>query len=411
MVYLHPNREFRGYYGCGPEMLARLVKERHILLLWGEPGQYKNSKYRVSFVEFFYWFKQLKLDEDESYGPFYSNRIEESLARQYFNGRSWSEIVEEERKPFEGKTFKPVSYGGGLEANPASFLPERIAWMKLLGSPFDLLGETIKKSAEADPSLSLAVEVAFVLHELFTAPIFYARGCLHSIDYKEDYSKSYKSTIRFLTGYTNQYKPGIKEIPHELALGLGTLWHIITHWRFYTRPECERPQAYPTIRAVPEDKLRCVVEEEELRKLALLSQQHRNMTLECGNAGLSGDEEHSKGTAKIIYQKRADIAKWHRENEIETRVNATELIKNTLPLIAGVYIGIKGIRLEGLPEFDHLLVSAARDLREPLDQAWDMNVPLRIRREVEEKLRPLDYLPPLCVWRVPAEEARNHTRD
>lgn len=419
MVFLTPRppheegrtleNDFLAYFGCDPEMLAKLVKDKWIILLWAGPEGFKDEKnpYRELFKRFFYYFKESNLHEDRGFGPFFSNSIEESIARGCFM-KSWKDLRSEEEKNFSGRSYGEVEYTKGLKANPGRFLPERIAWLRLVwGERAKWFTDPLEFCTLKENNPALACKVAFVFHELFTAPIVYARGCLHSVDY-DDISKHHVEIANFLKDYITQKYVAMK-VPQELIGAIGMLLNAYANpFRFFTRPEFEDARGHVLVRLIPKEGLQWMMESDELERLRILYQKNREGQAKFANLGFQG-RLGKDIIDKDLLSLRKEIQDALIESKIERKTRALEYSKEPVMLtLAGVYMGVKQTTL-GLSEFDHALVHLLPEIRYPLELLWNYckpSISREFKGQLESEWQSLNYLPPLCIWRIPENEAR-----
>lgn len=399
--------DFVAYFGCDPEMLANLVKDKWMTLLWGGPEGFRDEKnpYKELFKRFFYFFREFKLHQDRSYGPFFANSIEESIARGCFQ-TSWKVLRLKEEARFSGKPFEIVEYAKGLKANPAAFLPERIAWLKLLwGEKAEWFIKPIDFCIKED-NPALACKVAFVFHELFTAPTFYARGCLHSVDYLEDLEGRHLEVVSFLKNYVlNKYPTSM---PRDLLGGIGMLLRAYASFRLFTKPEFKESPGHVLVHLVPKEGLKWAMETDELDMLRVSYQ-----TLRAGQAkfGYLGFQRKFGRDVieKEILPARRKIGECYVKGDVARKIKAMEYSRSPIIItLAAVYMGLKQTTL-GFSEFDHALVHLLPEIKESLEHIWyyyKEDVRGTLEKELEKEWQSLDYLPPLCVWRIPEKEAR-----
>lgn len=192
MVFLKPDfkdkEDFKKYIGVYPEYFPKYIEEEKIIPLCAWPEEYRNKKAQKIYGDIF---KSIS-DLGEQYYPVYANRMENCLLAD--QSIRWDEFKKEKSNIKCQYSSNPIVIGQLCHKNPVGYLGERIAWLELLD--LNPIADCIKELAEKNQYL--AGILAFTVHDLFSAPIFYNRKTVKTIAPKFDIQTYYEAFEGFV---------------------------------------------------------------------------------------------------------------------------------------------------------------------------------------------------------------------
>lgn len=391
--YVKDEASFIEYFGVSPSELARRVKNGDILPLMGPAEIYKKGKAREAYAPFF---AELRPDIDRSKGPFYANRLEDSLAKQYHNGRTWQHLRREEIDRVCPKEGGEIVLHSLRHRDAQTYYGERVAWLKLLG--WDDAAEVVKTVAEKETKDAAKV-IAHVIHNLVSAPVFYARKGLHSIYVPTEFH-DYKNCITILDKISNEYGLPRKPLPYHIANAVALLKTLLKN---FLRPVPDQDSVKPMM---------------HLMVIPTSDEESRDAWCYFNEKGLSQDRESAshqkvnqgqfllKPSANVEKAVKAAFAYRQYIEKVNSAIAAYSATKGSIYLryisvpIGGILMGTTAALIP--LDLQHLFIDVCKQVWEsdptPLLERILSKADRSVSEDAESKARNFDFLPALLLW-------------
>jgi len=166
------------------------------------------------------------------------------------------------------------------------------------------------------------------------------------------------------------------------------------------------------VRFFTDEELRQATENEELETIRDLYTRHRGSTVGFANLGLQGKVRKDVIENELIPLRGRIRQTWveiQSKRKLKLVDTAQEIRPGVIATMRGAsYVGVKGLALGGITELDMELAHMIREVHDPLEQAWDFvcdRTSEWMKSEIETAWNRLDYLLPLCIWRIPVDKA------